>query len=1264
MSSASTLLGWNLLLVVLLCAIVWLVSRFRWLRERPALCHVLWLLVLIKLVTPPLIPLRVLPAARAELRSESGSESQSLARQADNAGGGHLGAPALDVGSISPPVETPHSAVHPAAAATAKTSTAVGPVSEIGLPGWPALLGAVLACSLLISAFILLIAVRQFVRVRRLLRAGVGSPGRAGDSLRTLAPLFGGRAEPRLVMIEESIAPMLWAEPGGTAIVLSRQIVDTLEDDELQSVIAHELAHYTRRDHWTNVFGFVVTSLFWWNPCAWLARREMRNAAEACCDALVVGRLPDSRRMYARTLLKIVDFVTSDRPISPTLAVTFGEGRSLRRRIAMVANKNVKSYISPTGWALVAVAALALLLSPARAQKSPEQPTSAPNVATDEKPAATEESPRASQQLKFPQKVAPNEVGGVVVDSAGKPLADVLVDAWTWYPGNETKTDEHGAFRLRTRDARRKAEIRFSKEGYSPHYIVQQPPGVKDLLVTLGNKTYLEGILRGPDGEPISDATIRGEQRNKQGDGVMITEVATTTKSDAAGRYRLYVFPDTYEIQVAVPGVGVSRIAGVEVAADEAKALDIELKPGVRFEALVVEAGTKKPVKDLVLWNWRDKSVLGVSDENGRLVIEGMLPGNYQFNVGHGKPKAQGSRYSHGELGRWWSADSDQEWERKKIDENGWQRNFDDLSFRLSAGMKPVTIEVERGVVFSGHVYDPDGNPVAGATVAPAKTGSGNSLTGDTRYSVTTEKDGSYRVVMPAGNGFEYNLMAHDGRYKQWRNWANAVSEPLNTRPNQRFDNFDFTLNRPATVRGRVVAEEGRMVGNREVRAQSADLKENRYYDPTVKVKDDGSFELKFIRPGKHYIQVDPFWLAAADAPEGTSVMVDLAEGEVREGIELRVAPSAEPVRPALANRTFRVKVLDPSGRPLAKQAVAIVGGTSPARLSYLVGDRAGLAKRAADALPPELAPTTNEQGEIEVPGKQLFANQALVAAAIAIDPQGATGALGMLYPDLQTPEITLRMAPLCEVSVAISTEDLPDPSEERQVYLVAGQTILLMASSTEEITRMQLPAGTFMLTARTATAMPQSAEFTIRADQSRMELEPIRLAPTHLAKLIGKPAPELRGIAGWHNGQPVKLSDLGGKVVILDFWGYWCGPCIAAMPNLMKIYDIYPEDKVVIIAVHDATVKSMDQLLANVEPARKQHWNGRELPFRIALAGGGPTKIEGTQMSVNGEVIADYGITAFPTTLLINKQGKLVAHLKHNDVDAAIEQINHLLAE
>ncbi len=211
--------------------------------------------------------------------------------------------------------------------------------------------------------------------------------------------------------------------------------------------------------------------------------------------------------------------------------------------------------------------------------------------------------------------------------------------------------------------------------------------------------------------------------------------------------------------------------------------------------------------------------------------------------------------------------------------------------------MEPVTIVAEKGVTVRGRVLDPEGNPVAGATVAPALTGSGNSLTGDTRFSVETKDDGTYEVLLPASGDREYNLVAHDGGYLEWRHWANGVIEPFRTTPGEVLESVDIALTRPATVKGRVVDADGNPVADRDVRASAADTLENRYYDPTTHTDADGRFELKFIRPGEQHIQVYPFWLSATDAPGGTSQTVTLEPGEVVEDIELTAQPDPRQAR-------------------------------------------------------------------------------------------------------------------------------------------------------------------------------------------------------------------------------------------------------------------------------------------------------------------------------------------------------------------------------
>lgn len=493
---------------------------------------------------------------------------------------------------------------------------------------------------------------------------------------------------------------------------------------------------------------------------------------------------------------------------------------------------------------------------------------------------------REDMQVLTGQKGEPGTLSGKVVDEKGNPLKGVMVDAdprhkgfVPRHTGYDTYTDANGYFYISGFKAEQKTiEIEFSKEGFTPKYIIKQPLGIKDAVVVLGNKTYFEGIVSGPDGKVVANATIKAVTGPTTLDGYVHGEVPTECKSDKNGYYRLYVQADVYDIQVKAEQ-GAVRLQNVRINKDEAKKLDLKLSEAVTFLAKVIDSQTKEPVSGLRLFHWSHPGIEGVSDSNGLVRIPNMLPGRFEFFA------------ESKESGRWWSEDCLSEWSRYKAEDEktGWQRNFDFLDFDLKTEMQPVTIIVEKGVKIRGKVVDPAGKPVVGATAALARTGSGNSITGDTRYSVTTDANGNFEMMAPASKKAKYNLVAHDGKYEQWRNWANGVLEPIQTNPGDVIDNVIIKLTEPATVKGTVVDSSGKAVPNRQVIACSFDKLENRYYDPTVRTDANGNFEIKFIRPGKHYIQAYPFWLRAEEAPEGTSQIVTLDAGQMLEGIKLVV---------------------------------------------------------------------------------------------------------------------------------------------------------------------------------------------------------------------------------------------------------------------------------------------------------------------------------------------------------------------------------------
>src|SRR5262245_46492345 len=76
-------------------------------------------------------------------------------------------------------------------------------------------------------------------------------------------------------------------------------------------------------------------------------------------------------------------------------------------------------------------------------------------------------------------------------------------------------------------------------------------------------------------------------------------------------------------------------------------------------------------------------------------------------------------------------------------------------------------------------------------------------------------------------------------------------------------------------------------------------------------------------------------------------------------------------------------------------------------------------------------------------------------------------------------------------------------------------------------------------------------------------------MADSELFNVPSYKAPELTGTQEWFNSQPLKLADLKGKVVLIDFWTYSCINCIRTLPYVAAWYEAYKNDGSVIIAVH-----------------------------------------------------------------------------------------------
>ena len=261
---------------------------------------------------------------------------------------GLLPIPAIEVAALPAPSAVPVVAV----------ATAMGPLEIVrdAIPAPPATIQVAWAFWIWIAGVAVLFAcaVPGWLQARDWRRAGkpVEDPDFA-LSVSRAARIVGLSHEPRVLAVSGLPGPLVTGlfRP---VVLLPAEALSRFASEELEMTLAHEMAHIARGDLWWGLVPALCRRIFFFHPAAWIAEREYAVAREAACDEAVLRPGTDAF-VYGQLLLRFA----SRAPAS--VAIPMSPHRMLRRRLEMIESIVRRVPLSRAGWAIVAVAALALV---------------------------------------------------------------------------------------------------------------------------------------------------------------------------------------------------------------------------------------------------------------------------------------------------------------------------------------------------------------------------------------------------------------------------------------------------------------------------------------------------------------------------------------------------------------------------------------------------------------------------------------------------------------------------------------------------------------------------------------------------------------------------------------------------------------------------------------------------------------------------------------------------------------------------------------
>ncbi len=602
-----------------------------------------------------------------------------------------------DAPTAEPPVARAVLAVAPTSPATtvaspvnASQAQAVGPTSTLGglpappparLPAQATKAGNLSVLWLQVAPWIVaLYTVGVTVMLFRL-TAGIWRAHRLGkdaesvtagplvDALNALARQWSMRIVPTLAQAEHIVVPKIvgFVRP---MILLPASAVTGLSPDELDMIIAHELAHVRRSDMWIALIQRLAEALLFFNPALWYLSRRISTLREYCCDELTCRAMSNSdtepRARYAAALLRVVELARSGTmgrgdnpvPVGSDLAALAASGRSaseLRRRVARLFGEPLREPLRVSRGGLLSLGILAslLLTGPIVWNTAAD---SAPPRATVDGDADTQVGNRPQPKSNAARTGPHRQFTLQVVGPDGKPVSNAMVEIRTGpsltaeqiLQGEFVRKGNYGIFARTDVQGRLVVEppakpprfnVSIKQSGFGPYWVAwssgSHPQSIpREFTAELEAAWSVGGTVVDSDGKPIDGVSVAPsvDFKKRPGDTAQLG-VGTHIATDAEGKWRFDCVPNSKsEVFVAFNHPDFRPVrrpltrSEFGFARGQAAEAKIVLEPGLTVTGTVTDESGKPVAGALVRTKFLNDIRKAATDEHGNYRLIGCEP--------------------------------------------------------------------------------------------------------------------------------------------------------------------------------------------------------------------------------------------------------------------------------------------------------------------------------------------------------------------------------------------------------------------------------------------------------------------------------------------------------------------------------------------------------------------------------------------------------------------------------------------------------------